>query len=1092
MTHMNDHTNVLDRKTATRIRLINWSKFQDVTFHLGGSTLITGVNGTGKSTILDAMTYLLTGNNRFNIAAGDKDRTVKSYVRGDTKSEGEYRYLRTGAVTSYIVMEFWSPIEKTYITGGVCIESMNEQDVKTGAWFIMKDSRLEDFEFSYVKEGKYYTHSKSNLLYKGRRIKGKDFKGEEKGTEQLLRSLGLRCNVAKYRSKLVKMMAFKPERDIDKFIREAVLDPGKITSLSEIKEQKTQFEEIRRIYNELEEGKKKLEELEEKTSVYEKKRDICEIRKLVYSYQHIPVTEESIDKCNKKIEYQSLKIKELNIEKKQLEKEQRLAIERYSASVNNSIYTDMKKLLEVYEKQIQEYKNEIAKVEDEIVKLKQLKDSFSRIKNIISLDTSEEDALMQIDVAKTDTEKAINALNNLRKAVDKCDKELNKDCVHLEDEAKKLDEEKSEVSQIIRELKNEIITYPIDAVKAKEILIEEFKKNGIQVGRDVEVRFLAELVSEVKDLRWQKAVETFLGNKRFYIIVDSKYAYEAMKILRNKKIYNATVAMTNKLPDSDVTPGSAASLLVVPNLDARKYINYLLNGIHLCESLEELNNYPKGGMTRDGMLAKSYAVRLMDMRNTVPYMGKTAITDQLKVNEKKLNTIEERIKKNNSENEVAETKRDRIKKILLIIGQEYDMTAPARQEELYERKNALVDKINSIKNDPSFEEALKEQQAAQRELDEINKKINNNSSRVGSSENEIKKCKEELKNHEFSLKNYISDFEESIRDKTELRTRVEQEYKKLRKEDGEAVSYKNLNSVENDMRRACENMENVQIEYCHIVGLDVSKRGPSFIPFYRSEYKNTANVKIEEAKTQLDKKAKELESAFMIDFVGEINENIQKAEEEMNIINAELKKLPFGNDTYKFIKTEKSDRVVFFKIKRKLKDYFDNPENYMNSNRDDEEMEQYIKEYMDIILMEEDEEEYTDYRKYFTYDMIITSKQGDNTIEANLSKKQGSASNGEKQTPYFIILAASLMQFYHEKCCERLAFIDEAFSALSRERIEQMVKYLEDNHFQVIYAAPPEKIGSIGEHITSTVSLINSGRYTKVVDGSVIFKSNEG
>lgn len=72
-------------------------------------------------------------------------------------------------------------------------------------------------------------------------------------------------------------------------------------------------------------------------------------------------------------------------------------------------------------------------------------------------------------------------------------------------------------------------------------------------------------------------------------------------------------------------------------------------------------------------------------------------------------------------------------------------------------------------------------------------------------------------------------------------------------------------------------------------------------------------------------------------------------------------------------------------------------------------------------------------------------------------QKQGSASNGEKQTPYFIILAASLLQCYPANtCCARLAFIDEAFSALSRERIEQMVHYFEENHFQVFYAAPPE------------------------------------
>ena len=199
-------------------------------------------------------------------------------------------------------MEFWSPLENTFIVGGVCIESMNEQDVKTGTWFIMKDSRLDDFEFCYIKDGKYYTHSKSNLLFKGRRIKGNDFKGEERGTEELLRKLGLRCDVAKYRSKLIKMMAFKPEKDIDKFIREAVLDPGKITSLSEIKEQKVQFEDLRRIYVELEEGKKKLEELEERTREYEKRRDIYDIRKLVYSYQNIPITEDDISNSNRLIE----------------------------------------------------------------------------------------------------------------------------------------------------------------------------------------------------------------------------------------------------------------------------------------------------------------------------------------------------------------------------------------------------------------------------------------------------------------------------------------------------------------------------------------------------------------------------------------------------------------------------------------------------------------------------------------------------------------------------------------------------------------------------------------------------------------------
>ena len=130
---------------------------------------------------------------------------------------------------------------------------------------------------------------------------------------------------------------------------------------------------------------------------------------------------------------------------------------------------------------------------------------------------------------------------------------------------------------------------------------------------------------------------------------------------------------------------------------------------------------------------------------------------------------------------------------------------------------------------------------------------------------------------------------------------------------------------------------------------------------------------------------------------------------------------------------------------------------------------------------------FTDYRKYFKYDMRIRTKRGGNEVESDLSKKQGSASNGEKQTPYFIILAASLMQCYPRNTeCARLAFIDEAFAALSRERIEQMVGYLEDNHFQVMYAAPPEKIASIGAAIDTTISLASSGRYTKMIEGSTV------
>lgn len=68
----------------------------------------------------------------------------------------------------------------------------------------------------------------------------------DKGTEQVLRALGLRCGVEKYRAKLVKMMAFNPENNIDKFIQECVLDEHPIRSMSDIREHRNHYNEAKR------------------------------------------------------------------------------------------------------------------------------------------------------------------------------------------------------------------------------------------------------------------------------------------------------------------------------------------------------------------------------------------------------------------------------------------------------------------------------------------------------------------------------------------------------------------------------------------------------------------------------------------------------------------------------------------------------------------------------------------------------------------------------------------------------------------------------------------------------------------------------
>lgn len=104
------------------LELVNWGTFDghhrvDVARK---GFLLTGASGSGKSSLVDAVTAVLTprGKTRFNAAAADAstradDRTVLSYVRGawrrasdDDTGEVATQYLRPGATWSGIALRF--------------------------------------------------------------------------------------------------------------------------------------------------------------------------------------------------------------------------------------------------------------------------------------------------------------------------------------------------------------------------------------------------------------------------------------------------------------------------------------------------------------------------------------------------------------------------------------------------------------------------------------------------------------------------------------------------------------------------------------------------------------------------------------------------------------------------------------------------------------------------------------------------------------------------------------------------------------------------------------------------------------------------
>lgn len=1077
----------MNRKTATKLLLVQWARFQNECIRLEGSTLLTGVNGSGKSTVLDAMTYLLTGNTQFNKAARDRDRTVIGYVRGDTKSNGTERYLRTGEVISYIAMEFWSPLEQSFLVAGVCMESDNEIACRS-SWFICRDARIDEINFTSTEGKRIRFTPKNELAVRGEKLRSAEFLGKERGVEQVLRALGLRCDASKYRSKLLKMMAFNPENNIDQFIQDCVLEPGRVDSLKELREQRRQFEHIKEMYENLRSSKAQLETVEQRTGEYEKKLRSLRIRELMLLYQDLREKEE--EKKQEEIRLEALKTKKerLEIRQKELDKRYKEAGERCRIAENNDIFRGVKESIQALERQIEKLNEEKEKQEDGLALLMKLQAQISAILKwadpFIEVEEEDRNCLAHLSEGGRQIEEKLRSYLRFKEQMQGQKQIFWEEEIHCGDRIRELDQELDELETEIKQLKSNQMVFPKNAEAAKRIIYEELKQQGIQS----DVRLFAELVQEVKDAEWRAAIETFLGRKRFYIMVDGQYCHKAMEVLERRKLHGVHVVITDKLPETDISAGSAAEMLVIPNVYARRYANYLLNGIHLCGSLEELHEYPRGGLMKNGMLAKSYAVSNMDVDGTEFCLGGDAIRLQLNRKEEAKKQKQEERKSNQKQREQSRRYRSEIEEVDWEAGH-YDFDAAKSLEATMERKERIQQDIDKIQSNPDFLAVLQEQQDAEREYGALGGAIKVIAGDIGSCKKELEQSEAALGKAAGEIYQLNQDYDRQCMQHLELKRPMLEEYEKLLKgKTGtwRAITKKTVMNLSTEVDACVKQMESAQIEYCKLAEIDINRRGIGYIPFYRDEYRNIANIKIEEAHNKLEEQGKRLESAFMNDFVAEINETIQAAKNEIEAINRELKKIPFGNDTYRFVMTEKADRSVFFRICKKLEQYMNSPEVYMNSARDDEEMEHDIQEFMSVILEEEDETEYTDYRKYFTYDMKILSRQGSQEIEADLSKKQGSASNGEKQTPYFIILAASLLQYYPKQvCCARLAFIDEAFSALSRERIEQMVKYFEENQFQVFYAAPPEKISSIGAFIESTVSLVTSGRYTHAVEGLV-------
>lgn len=256
--------------------------------------------------------------------------------------------------------------------------------------------------------------------------------------------------------------------------------------------------------------------------------------------------------------------------------------------------------------------------------------------------------------------------------------------------------------------------------------------------------------------------------------------------------------------------------------------------------------------------------------------------------------------------------------------------------------------------------------------------------------------------------------------------------------------------------------------------------GEEVVFAYAQEYRTLSNHNLIEYEEKLNKAKEDCELEFRENFLARMRENIESAQDIFKNLNKALKNIYYGNDSYKIHYSAHSRKQGLYEM-------ITSEVNMGGFTLFASEFEErYHSEMEDLFskLTESDEHgdkilsEYTDYREYMDYDIEIVSKDGKSQY---FSKIYGEKSGGETQTPYYVAIAASFAQMYSVGETIRIIMLDEAFDKMDDDRIENMMKFLRSQNFQIILATPPAKIETIGEYVDTVLVTYRNG-YSSIVE----------
>lgn len=1059
----------------SKVKLINWHAFENKELDYKGNLIFTGSNGSGKSTLMDAIYYVLSGGDtrNFNNAANNGDnhnskRTLETYILHKIGYEGN-ECLRSRPIISHICLEFSQDDGTSFLLGAV-IEVGDSNTVEK--FYTKSNAHIED---SYFLSPTKQVFSFNELKHK---MEAVDItKTSRKARQTLICKEILKLNDgSRYVDLLQRAIAFRPIDEVSDFVDSFLLDEQNI----EINDLKNELRSYYGIYNQVRKTKEKIDYLgsfiDQAKKYKEYDTEVKFLKPLSFEarmdYNNVIILKleqqnEELKKKNESLsasfESNDYKIMGLREEKKKVEESEVYKLVKVKKAKLEELEKDENQLA----KSVSEYDN-ILKNEQTILNAFGLNYSFRKdIKeNNFSLFTQHRKNYLDfVNVKRVD---------------------LATDTKKLNDNMKKVNLEIRDITEKISELEKGHNNYPDNVKRLQNVLQEHLRK---KYNKEIPVRPLCECLEfkEKEMNRWSKAIEAYLANYRFGLIVDYKYydecieLYESIKAKEN--IHDVSIFKTDTPLFLNLKSNENSLFSKLDIVDKRaKYLCYhLFNDVICYDSLIDLKKQDSPGLLDDCTIYRDYSFYIPDPKvYQFPYIGEESFRIRI-------HCLQYELEKKNEEYEHLSEELGKTEKLLEIIGKNkaYDIIrfddAWTKYEETKESVSKIKKEIALYEDNPNIIalskqiDALEEQIAKLRESNSnINEQISFNQRTIGGNETDIRNKEEDNVNNReafnqsyYKIKAFSSQYDsykEQYYDEKHhlLKDQIEKRHEACKSALGpmgaslKSKIHEYVTSYNNVLSDDLNDIDRIINEYEKLKSTDIVK----------------FELKAEEAKHSSER-------MFRDDFISKLSGNIKAAKKTIDDINKNLARHPFGTnkEIYRFVcqPSKEEEMRQYYKIitsgkLMEAKDLFsevlsEEENNVMNNlfnkiatSGDDSTDEKLLSKLLD-------------YRKYMTYDIETTNERGEKTL---FSKTHREKSGGETQTPFYVIIASCFDQLMDKKkgysSCP--VIFDEAFNNMDETRIDALMRYYRELGIQLIIVVPSNRLASLAQFVDTIAGLV--------------------